>query len=173
MCRAAVGYGLSKMLAKGRMKFRACDTGFVNHWKVTMSKSKPQELMSWAQQSVLTKQGQRATLWQCCLLFCVNSCRQLTVRHLATDCNFLDVLCPPAMPKKLGCYQTPVLNSSSLSRRLKKTDMRERSCTLFVLVKNSRCWSVVSSSRFYSVYFLTFELIGVAGYISMKGRLAS
>lgn len=58
MCRAAVGYGLSKMLAKGRMKFRACDTGFANHWKVTMSKSKPQELMSWAQQSVLTKQGQ-------------------------------------------------------------------------------------------------------------------
>lgn len=57
MCRAAVGYGLSKMLAKERMKFRACDTGFVNHRKVTMSKSKPQEVMSQAQQAVLTERG--------------------------------------------------------------------------------------------------------------------
>lgn len=32
---------------------------------------------------------------------------------------------------------------------------------------------MVSSSRFYSVCLLTFQLIGVDGYISVKSKLAS
>lgn len=57
MCRAATGYGPSKILAKGRGKFGVCDIHFANHWKVTRLKSNPQEKMSGAQQAVLLEPG--------------------------------------------------------------------------------------------------------------------
>lgn len=73
MYRASLGYGLSKVLAKEGMKSWASDIGLEATEELVL-KLKPQEVMSWATQAVLTEWGQRAVL---CQPFPLVLCQQL------------------------------------------------------------------------------------------------